>query len=350
MIKKIAYAGWLLIFALSFSAHAQQAEGKWSGYANCPYQQLELQVLIARDQQKQLFGHINSPTQFFASNFDHVSLAGTTLSIGADVPGGLHVDLSGPVAGDTWSPTFTQGKLKCSAQFKRDGAISMSKLAIVPSYQTQPMWCWLTVGEMVFRHFGVLTQPTTTGAQAQCDILQLIQSGGANFICSSNCMMCGSMGGGSSREVAGMLSDYPRRLKVLGKNVPRVFSAVAPVLSEAAIVKEIENGRPVIIGISPGGSFQIGQSINPFFPPMHVALIIGQLKSNTGQWYLVNDPYPFHQVVALPANPYMQAGAIPLIAANQGVPHSASYWIRADGLKKLNWTESILVRVEKDSL
>jgi hypothetical protein len=141
-----------------------------------------------------------------------------------------------------------------------------------------------------------------------------------------------------------MLSDFPRRRKALGQAVPTIFSAVAGTLTPTEVTAELDAGRPVIIGISPGQQFQ-PTSINPFFPAMHVALIVGHVKI-TNDFYVINDPFPFHKFVPFNQNPYVLAGGVPLVASQAGVPSSVAYLIPASYLSQLHWTESILVRVE----
>ena len=88
-------------------------------------------------------------------------------------------------------------------------------------------------------------------------------------------------------------------------------------------------------------------SLNQFFPPQHVALIVGFLRSGSEVWYRVNDPYPFPiQPAALAQNPYVVAGALPQIDLRPaGI--AVTYWIRDNALKQnLSWTESFLVRLD----
>lgn len=344
-MTSLVAASLIALLASSPATTAAVAAGRWNGTVNCAGQPpLRLQVVVA-NRSGGLFGLINSPDQNFASDLKSILVDGHRLHVEADVPGNFVAVLDGNITGTKWEPVLSQGPLRCPTSFTRDGDVAMGELAIPPSYQSEPMWCWLTVGEMAFRHYGVLSQTDPPGHASQCRILRAIMLGSPNFQCSVNCDICASLGGGSSREVAGMLSDFPRRLTVSGAHVPRLFSAVAPVLTASEVASEIDAGNPVIIGISPGPAFAIQRSMSPFLPPMHVALIVGYIRTASGDRYLVNDPYPFPFGLQ---NPYLTSGAIPLLASHNGVPVSAAYWVTPEVLKtKMNWSESILIRAER---
>lgn len=331
-----------LIFVLVSSASAY--DGVWSGNIFCPQtsQKLNLQVIL-NTAQTGIKGVFNSTDQGFSTSIYDMKLSNNNkdIAINVDMPNNLTAQLEGHISNESITGSFNQGMLKCNLQLQKTSPVTMKIIPIQPSYQTEPMWCWLTVGEMVFRYTGVLNDGAP-GFSSQCQILQSIMLGSNNFACSANCTLCASLGGGSSREVAGMLSDFPRRLRVGGQNVPRIFSSVAERLPANVMRTEIDAQRPVIIGISPGQQFAPQRMFNQFFPPMHVALVIGYMVTSNGLWYLVNDPYPFPPA----QNPYKGAGAIPLVYTIGANPVAASYWIKESGLNTLAWSESILVRKE----
>jgi hypothetical protein len=206
------------------------------------------------------------------------------------------------------------------------------------------MWSWITVGEMVFRHYGVLVAKDSLGSSSQCNIARALFSGSEQFQCNSNCSLCESMGGGSSLEVAGMLTGFPRKLAATGRPTPRLYAAGAPVLPASELLRELEQGNPILVGLSPGAPFALQAGLHRFLPPMHAALVVGYLKSSAETWYLVNDPYPFPDLLT---NPYLRQQGVPLMGLHQGAPTPVAYWIRESALKSgLQWSESFLLRAE----
>ena len=73
-------------------------------------------------------------------------------------------------------------------------------------------------------------------------------------------------------------------------------------LSPSEIVDEIDEGDPVVAGISPSG-------MGVFYPPgmsEHVVLVVGYYRSSSGFRVLINDPMPYAH---MGHNPYLAAGA-----------------------------------------
>jgi len=172
-------------------------------------------------------------------------------------------------------------------------------LPILPAAQQTGVWCWAAVGEMVLRHF---RYPTVNGAgNYQCGIVAVA---GWGTPCMLNCAlpMC-IQGIGTAERLAAVLQAYPIVLGGLtGRPVPGLAMSMAGALDPEDIVAEIDAGRPVIAGISPGG-------LGHFLPPgvsEHVALIVGYRRDPGSRLVLVvNDPMP---MAILPFNPYLRAG------------------------------------------
>lgn len=336
-----------------------QVEGLWSGVATCPPaqgfigQQLPLEITIGRSGSR-LEGVLmanDPPRQFFFVQAQTVSLTGTRLHIEVDAPNNSRLALDGTVDSSGWNATLNQGPLTCPAHFTRQDA-DFRHLPIAPSYQTQPMWCWLTVGEMLFRHLNILTPNDPAGNPSQCMILESILRDQTGGICGHRCNACGGLGGGNSRQLAGMLSDFPRKMKQSGRLVPRVFSAVTERLNDSDLIAEIDRGNPVIIGISPSRR----QGILPWLPlagpiipdghlpPMHVALVVAYQRVGPAARFLVNDPYPFPLT---PQNPYLAAGAAPYLRQHGPMTVAVAYWIDSKALhQRLDWSESFIVRTQ----
>lgn len=199
-------------------------------------------------------------------------------------------------------------------------------LGIAPDMQQTFVWCWLAVGEMIFRHYGVPETPN--GETYQCGIVQSISIATNMSRCAGDCSLCVVPAAGA-RDFVGMLADYPRRAAVLtGEPAPRVFATVAGVLRPSEVRDEIDAGNPVVAGINPDRRPAV-----TFQAPAHVALIVGYTETKGALLLRVNDPFPY----PAPANPYPLAGGKML--------QPGSYEIAYDAFERLlAWRESYLVR------
>ena len=162
-------------------------------------------------------------------------------------------------------------------------------LEIPPVYQQTKVWCWLAVGEMVFRHYGV--RNNNTSGNFQCGIIGTIMS---DTECYSNCFNARCIrGSGSNYATVKMLKDYA------WMSSRRVLSASETYeLPFAAIKANIDAGRPIIAGVSPTRrQYYEGAE--------HVALIVGYEAGPGGVHLIVNDPFPYPPM----GNPYTRNGA-----------------------------------------
>lgn len=159
-------------------------------------------------------------------------------------------------------------------------------LPIMPVFQQTQVWCWLAVGEMIFKHFGV---PTVNAAgNYQCGIIGSIS--GTRSPCYQNCFNC-VMPSGSNYGTISMLSNY----SMIASN-KRFYYSERKGLSENDVMTNIDNGQPIIAGTS-------YTSRNFNFDSEHVVLIVGYEVVN-GQLYLVvNDPFNYTTF-----NPYINSG------------------------------------------
>ena len=193
-------------------------------------------------------------------------------------------------------------------------------LSIAPVVQRTPVWCWLAVGEMVFEHLGV---PNVNPAGVyQCGIIGAIA--GPMHPCWQDCRLC-NVPAGSPQGITNMLFQYPRIVGGLTRQrIDGVHSThVRRALTQEQIQQEIDNDRPIIAGISPGGV------TGPF--AQHVVLIIGYEESDDGLVLTVNDPYPY-QFVGNRFDPYLRS---------RGAGGNGQYRIRYDNFRSgLAWSES----------
>jgi hypothetical protein len=210
-----------------------------------------------------------------------------------------------------------------------DGASTRHVLQIAPVMQSLPVWCWLAVGEMAFRHFGV---PQVQGPNYQCGIIGAISIATNYAQCASptSCALC-AIPAGSTRDMIGMLADYPRRAaRISGSPAPRLYATVAAPLSDSEMQAEIDASRPVVVGISPSRAGLPAE----FAAAQHVALVVGYEFPQQGPArFIINDPYPY----PAPANPYLAAGGQPSGIALQ-------YVIASSALRsQLGWSDSFLL-------
>jgi hypothetical protein len=153
-------------------------------------------------------------------------------------------------------------------------------LHIPPVYQERPSWSWAAVGEMVFKYYYV---PAAHRTDYQCGIAQ------GQKLCSGtpNCLEC-DLPAGDEVTMVRMLEQYPVMAKLGGTagDIALTVQSKAGSLSELEVKKEIDEGRPIITGVSPSGFKIDGIS-------QHMALIVGYDDSSGALMLTVNDPFPF---------------------------------------------------------
>ena len=198
--------------------------------------------------------------------------------------------------------------------------IRADQLPIRPVAQESPVWCWVTVGEMVFRYYDVPN--VNPFGDYQCGII------GARFgpatACWNNCRAC-QVPAGHPSEITRMLFEYPVFAgRVVNRQVPGLISRhVLNAISKDQVKREIDAGRPIIVGISPGG----GRSA----VSAHVALIIGYEEEDEAFLLTINDPFPY-QYVPPRTDPYIRAG---------GTGGEGQYTIDYDTFRQqLSWRET----------
>ncbi|HEX7140301.1 MAG TPA: C39 family peptidase [Vicinamibacterales bacterium] len=190
-----------------------------------------------------------------------------------------------------------------------------SDLDIDPIFQETPVWCWTTVGEMVFRYFGVAN--INPAGNFQCGIIALL-----NPVCNQNCFNC-QVGAGSLETMNNMLNQYPSFASRVTHTSTRLRTQVRRSrLTLAQIQTEIDSGRPVVVGISPSGRNTTGTS-------EHVALIVGYDDTDI----VVNDPFPFGSQF-FPGDPYKSAGAEQIIRGQYKIDYSTF-------ATRMQWRETI---------
>ena len=171
------------------------------------------------------------------------------------------------------------------------------KLHVPPVFQERPSWCWAAVGEMVFKYYDV---PAAHRTDYQCGIVQ------ARNLCKeiANCVQC-DLSAGDDATMVHMLEQYPATatLGSTAKDIALTAQSKSGSLSEAEVKKELDEGRTIIVGISPPG-FKVDGT------PQHMALIVGYDDRSGDLMLTVNDPFPYEDMRFLwIGNAYLSARA-----------------------------------------
>jgi len=203
-------------------------------------------------------------------------------------------------------------------------------LDIPPVFQTTSVYCWLATGQMVFRYFNIPPNDPTIFAPSDARDYQCGEAKGIGAVptglpsgplaftgpCWTNCGLPQCMrGSGSLHGIYNLIVQYPQIVARTNGNTrffPHPMEATSA-LTQAQVMEEIDAGRPIIAGISPGIQY---------LPPgisEHAVLIVGY--ANVGSALIVNDPFPYHPANMVPA--YLQAGGRELAPGQFRVSYQA---------------------------
>ena len=160
------------------------------------------------------------------------------------------------------------------------------QLSISPVFQQTNVWCWLAVGEMIFKHYGVPNK--NPYGNFQCGIIGSISGPGS--ICDLNCKDC-IMPSGSNYGTIAMLANYSR----LAANKSFYYSE-KKVMTADEVMDNIDNNRPVIAGTSFANRVYYADA-------EHVVLITGYRITGGDMYLVINDPFIYTGV-----NPYILNG------------------------------------------
>ena len=196
------------------------------------------------------------------------------------------------------------------------------KLHIPPLFQERPSWCWAAVGEMVFKYYYV---PVAHPTDYQCGIVQ------ARNLCMGipNCSECDPSAGDEGAMV-NMLEQYPLKATLRGAagDIALTVQSKNGSLSEAEVKKELDEGRPIIVGLSPTG-YKVDGTLQ------HMALIVGYDDRSGDLMLTVNDPFPYEDMRFLwIGNAYLSARASGGSAGEYEIEYEA-FRLR------LKWTQTL---------
>lgn len=197
-------------------------------------------------------------------------------------------------------------------------------LQVPASLQQTPVWCWAASAEMVMRYYGL---PSANPASYQCGLIAAWFFGTA---CQNDCSLCITAIGPMS-NMHRLITGYGAFMQSTLGIPSRSLSAQLEFrpLSTSEIATEISAGRPIVIGIAPGGGFALPNA------SAHIAVAIGYDYRGTVPYVIVNDPFPFQfpPYSAYP-NPYVAAGGVELATGRYAVPHAAL-------VQQLGWANTI---------
>ena len=170
-------------------------------------------------------------------------------------------------------------------------------LHIPPVFQERPSWCWAAVGEMVLKYYDI---PAIHRTDYQCGIVQ------SRKLCMGlpDCLQC-DLSPGDEATMVNMLEQYPVMATGGGTagDIALTVQSKNGSLSDAEVKKEIDEGRPIIVGLSPTG-FKVDGI------PQHMALIVGYEDRSGDLMLTVNDPFPYEDMRFLwIGNAYLSARA-----------------------------------------
>jgi hypothetical protein len=196
------------------------------------------------------------------------------------------------------------------------------QLHIPPLFQERPDWCWAATGEMLLKYYAV---PALGQTDYQCGIAQ-----SQNFCKEThNCLEC-TLPPADDAGMVNLLQGYSAAAMPAGSSEAIALTARAKVgrLSEEEVKRELDAGRPIIVGLSPSG-FKVEEAA------VHMALIVGYKEGSDDLILVVNDPFPFEDDRFLwIGNPYVRVHA-----SGDG---DAQYEIGYNRFRgRLKWTHTI---------
>lgn len=196
------------------------------------------------------------------------------------------------------------------------------QLHIPPLFQERPDWCWAATGEMLLKYYAV---PALGQTDYQCGIAQ------SQNLCkeNQNCLEC-TLPAADDAGMVNLLQRYPAAAIQAGSSEAIALTARAKVgrLSEEEVKRELDAGRPIIVGLSPSG-FKVEEAAE------HMALLVGYKDGSDELTLIVNDPFPFEDDRFLwIGNPYVR-----IHASGDG---DAQYEIGYNRFRgRLKWTHTI---------
>jgi hypothetical protein len=184
---------------------------------------------------------------------------------------------------------FFAATIICCGQYQAQA----TDLDIDPIAQQAPEWCWAAAAQMVLTHyrFPNLNQV----GNYQCGVV-----GAQGGMCAANCALCLGAGG-TTQRIAAVLVNYAQVATAMtGFQGEGFHPRTGGIMSPGQIIADIDNGAPILAGITPTGI--------PYPPGLgfsqHAVVIVGYEGDEENLAVIINDPYPYSP----PLIPYLLAG------------------------------------------
>lgn len=175
------------------------------------------------------------------------------------------------------------------------------------------MWCWAATASMIFQYYRLPN--INPGGDFQCGIVAVTFPAQ----CAFDCRLC-LTGIGTMDRMQFVINNYGAQIGLqYGVSSRNLTSSITfNSLTFEQVAAEIDAGRPVVAGISPGG-FSLPNLSE------HVALIVGyETNGSVPPRLVVNDPYPFTAAAfGGQPDPYLVAGGHLVRLGQYSIAHSA---------------------------
>jgi hypothetical protein len=168
-------------------------------------------------------------------------------------------------------------------------------LSIQPIAQEEPDWCYAASTQMIFAYYRL----PAFNPDYQCGIVAVFNAN-SYPACFLTCQYCAQIGGGTMDAIQQLVDGYGVVANENGVPSPVLTSAeVYSYLSMQQVEAEIDAGRPILAGISPGQYPLPDQS-------QHAVVIVGYNTTGSTPLLIVNDPFPY--AATFQQDPYTPVG------------------------------------------
>ena len=195
-------------------------------------------------------------------------------------------------------------------------------LSIQPIAQEEPDWCYAASTQMIFVYYGL---PSFNQADYQCGIVGLFNQYSIPQ-CFLECQLCAQVGGGTMDAIQQLIDLYGQ---IANQNyIPSpvlTSSEMYSPLSLQQVETEINAGRPILAGISPG-QFPLPDV------SQHAVVIVGYDVTGSTPLLVVNDPFPY--MTTFQQDPYTPAGGSLLQPGRYSISYEAF-------VQQLTWANTL---------
>jgi hypothetical protein len=181
-------------------------------------------------------------------------------------------------------------------------------LGMTPVAQQTHVWCWAASAEMVLEYFRLPN--LNPGGNYQCGIVAVYY--GPNSTCWYDCFSCVATIG-TATALQSVINGYGYVASQFGPSRILTSRVVFAPLSFNATAQQIDQGRPLVAGISPHGYSYPNVS-------EHAVVIVGYQNEPGVQRIIINDPFPYG-AYATP-DPYTGVGGVQLAPGRYSISYT----------------------------